>query len=238
MDVVTKYTESTKTMQKSFFPHVRIALRNVLIFAAMLAPLHAVQTRNIVFFGDSLTAGYGLESPSTDAYPALLQKKIDAVAAGRADSENSVRWHVVNAGLSGETTAGGSRRVDWVLRQPVDIFVLALGGNDGLRGIDPAVSQKNLQSIIDRVQDRYPAAKIVLAGMMMPASMGENYARSFAAMYPALAAKNHLTLIPFLLKGVGGLADLNQADLIHPTPAGHAVIAETIWPAIRPLLAP
>ncbi len=195
-------------------------------------------TKTVICFGDSLTAGYGLESAATDAYPALLQRKLDDFTAAQSASANATRWRVVNAGLSGETTAGGSRRIDWVLRQPVDIFVLALGGNDGLRGIDPAVSQRNLQSIIDRVRDRYPAAKIILAGMMMPPSMGENYARDFAGMYPALATKNRLTLVPFLLQGVGGRADLNQGDGIHPTIAGHIVVAETIWSAVRPLLAP
>jgi acyl-CoA thioesterase-1 len=149
---------------------------------------------------------------------------------------SSPRWRVVNAGLSGETTAGGARRIDWVLRQPVDIFLLALGGNDGLRGIDPAVSRKNLQSIIDRVRDRYPAAKIVIAGMMMPPSMGQDYARAFAAVYPALAQKNHATLLPFLLDDVGGQPALNQADAIHPNPAGHALVAETVWSHLQPLL--
>jgi acyl-CoA thioesterase-1 len=123
-----------------------------------------------------------------------------------------------------------------LLRQPVDIFILALGGNDGLRGLDPAVSQKNLQTIIDRVRARYPVAKIVLAGMMMPPSMGEDYARAFATMYPTLATKNELTLVPFLLEGVGGQPDLNQADAIHPNPAGHALIAETLWRGMQQLI--
>jgi acyl-CoA thioesterase-1 len=195
-------------------------------------------TKTLICFGDSLTAGYGLESAATDAYPALLQRKLDDYAAAQPASANAVSWRVVNAGLSGETTAGGSRRIDWLLSQPVDIFLLALGANDGLRGIDPVVSQKNLQSIIDRVRDRYPAAKIILAGMMMPPSMGQDYARAFADMYPALATKNRLTLVPFLLQGVGGRADLNQADGIHPTPAGHAVVSATIWSALRPLITP
>lgn len=183
--------------------------------------------RTIVFFGDSLTAGYGLDDPDEDAYPALIRKKITA---------EDLPWRVVNAGLSGETTAGGRRRVDWILRQPVEVFVLALGGNDGLRGIEPAVSQDNLQAIINSVRQKYPAAKILLAGMQMPPSMGEDYARAFAAMYPALADKNKLPLIPFLLEGVGGHADLNQADGLHPTPAGHALVAETVWKQLRPLL--
>ncbi|MBC7368390.1 MAG: arylesterase [Undibacterium sp.] len=210
------------------------------VVTCLASPLRAAEpvTKTFVCFGDSLTAGYGLESAADDAYPALLQRKLDAFTAAQPDPATAFRWRVINAGLSGETTAGGSRRIDWVLRQPVDIFLLALGGNDGLRGIDPVVSRKNLQSIIDRVRDRYPAARIILAGMMMPPSMGEDYARAFAAMYPALAVTNHLTLVPFLLQDVGGRADLNQGDGVHPTPVGHAVVAETIWSAMRPLLAP
>lgn len=205
-------------------------------------PLSAAEpvTKTLVCFGDSLTAGYGLESAATDAYPALLQEKLDAstppAVAGPNSPSPAVRWRVVNAGLSGETTAGGARRLDWILRQPVDVFLLALGANDGLRGIDPAVSEKNLQAIIDRVRIRYPDAKIILAGMVMPPSMGEDYARAFAAMYPNLAKRNNLTLLPFLLEGVGGRADLNQADAIHPNIAGHKILAATVWSSLRPLL--
>jgi acyl-CoA thioesterase-1 len=196
-----------------------------LALAAAAAGADAPHT--LVFFGDSLTAGYGLDDPAADAYPAQVQKKI--VAAG-------LPWRVVNAGLSGETTAGGLRRVDWILRQPVDIFVLALGANDGLRGIEPVVSAANLQGIIDHVRARYPAAKIVVAGMMMPPNMGDEYVRAFAAMYPALAAKNRLGLIPFLLAGVGGRAELNQPDGIHPTAEGAARVADTVWQVLHPLL--
>lgn len=183
--------------------------------------------RTIVFFGDSLTAGYGLDDPETEAYPAHIQQKID---------EAHLPWRVVNAGLSGETSAGGLRRVDWILRQPLDIFVLALGANDGLRGIEPAVTTTNLQAIIDRVHARYPAARIVLAGMQMPPTMGDAYTRDFSAMFPALAKKNHLPFIPFLLADVGGHADLNQPDGIHPTAAGAAKVADTVWLTLRPLL--
>ncbi len=199
-----------------------------LFLTGFVTGLEAAETpRTIVFFGDSLTAGYGLDDPAEDAYPALIQKKIDAV---------NLPWRVVNAGLSGETTAGGRRRVDWILRQPMDIFVLALGGNDGLRGIEPAVSLENLQAIIDRVRAKNPAAKIVVAGMQMPPGMGEGYAQEFAAIYPALAEKNHAALVPFLLEGVGGHPDLNQSDGIHPTPAGHAIVAENVWEVLRRLL--
>jgi acyl-CoA thioesterase I len=196
---------------------------------AIIAPNAAAAgaAKTIVFFGDSLTAGYGLDDPARDAFPALIQKKIEAAG---------LDWRVVNAGLSGETTAAGARRVDWILRQPVDLFVLALGGNDGLRGISPAVSSVNLQMIINHVRAKYPAAKIVLGGMMMPPSMGEDYARNFAAVYPELAKTNQLTLVPFLLEGVGGIPELNQADRIHPTAKGHVAIAETLWKYLRPLL--
>jgi acyl-CoA thioesterase-1 len=209
-----------------------LILRRLFLFVCLVcfvgtSARAASAPRTIVFFGDSLTAGYGLDNPAEDAFPALIEKKI---AAEKRD------WRVVNAGLSGETTAAGLRRVDWILRQPIDIFVLALGGNDGLRGISPTVSSANLQGIIDRVRAKYPAAKIVLAGMMMPPSMGEEYTRAFADMYPALAKKNGLTFIPFLLDAVGGIAELNQADRIHPVKKGHEIVANTVWKYLRPLL--
>lgn len=195
----------------------------------MVSPLRAAENhlKTVVFFGDSLTAGYGLEDPATEAYPARIEEKI-------ADAH--LPYRVVNAGLSGETTAGGLRRVDWILRQPIDIFVLALGGNDGLRGIEPAVTRTNLQGIIDRVRAKDPAATVIIAGMMIPPSMGQDYAREFAAIYPELAKENHLPFIPFLLDGVGGSEELNQADRIHPTARGHAILAETVWKVLRPLL--
>ncbi len=192
------------------------------------APTRA-EPRTIVFFGDSLTAGYGLEDPATDAYPALIRKKIDAA---------HLPWRVVNAGLSGETTSGGARRIDWILRQPIDVFVLALGGNDGLRGIEPGISRAGLARIMDRVREKYPSAQLVVAGMMMPPMLGADYTREFSALYPDLAKKYSATLIPFLLAGVGGNPALNQEDQIHPTPQGHAVVAETVWQAIQPLLTP
>lgn len=187
----------------------------------------AAAARTVVFFGDSLTAGYGLEDPAGESYPARIQEKIDA---------EKLTWRTVNAGLSGETTSGGLRRVDWILRQPVDIFVLALGGNDGLRGIDPSVSRTNLQQILERVRAKYPQAKLVLAGMQMPPSMGADFARAFERMYPEVAEKYGAVLVPFLLDGVGGQLDLNLPDRIHPNARGHAVIAETVWKALRPLL--
>lgn len=181
--------------------------------------------KSIVFFGNSLTAAYGL-SPE-QGFPALIQQKIDAAG---------LPYTCVNAGLSGETTAGGSKRVDWVLRQPVDVFVLELGGNDALRGLPIEESKKNLQSIVDQVKAKYPACKIVIAGMLAPPNMGETYTRAFAAMYPAIAKANGLPLIPFLLESVGGDAKLNQADGIHPTAEGQKIVAENVWKVVRPLL--
>jgi acyl-CoA thioesterase-1 len=192
-------------------------------------PPGRAEPRTIIFFGDSLTAGYGLEDPATQAYPALIQEKITAAR---------LPWRVVNAGLSGETTSGGARRIDWILRQRVDVFVLALGGNDGLRGIEPGISRTSLARIMDRVREKNPTAQLVVAGMMMPPSLGADYTREFAAIYPELAKKYSATFLPFLLAGVGGDPALNQDDQIHPTSRGHTVVAETVWKVIQPLLAP
>jgi acyl-CoA thioesterase-1 len=187
-------------------------------------PPAAVKT--ILFFGDSLTAGYGLDDPAL-AFPGRIQEKINA---------EKLPWRVVNAGLSGETTAGGVRRLDWIMRQPVDIFVLELGGNDGLRGLSPEVARANLQGIIDRVRAKNPATRIVIAGMEMPTSMGSEYTNAFRAIYPDLAKKNQAVLIPFLLAGVGGDPKLNLPDGVHPTAQGHAIVAENVWKVLRPLL--
>lgn len=214
-------------------------LTTLMLFAITLlgvVALHAAEPgaggsdhdrRTIIFFGDSLTAGYGLVNPGADAYPALIQQKLD---------DAKLRYRVINAGLSGETTAGGVRRIDWTLRQPADIFVLALGANDGLRGISPAVSQGNLQTILERVHAKYPQAKLVVAGMQMPPAMGADYARAFGEMFPAVAEKYHATLVPFLLDGVGAIADLNQRDGIHPNVEGHRILADNVWKVLRPLL--
>jgi acyl-CoA thioesterase-1 len=194
---------------------------------AGLRSAEAPETRTIVFFGDSLTAGLGLADPDTQSYPAQIQRKIDAAR---------LPWRVVNAGLSGETSAGGLRRIDWVMRQRIDVLVLELGGNDGLRGTAPEVTRSNLQAIIDRVRAKYPAARIVLAGMRMPQNMGPDYVEAFRAIYPALAQKNAVALIPFLLDGVAGRPELNQYDGIHPTTSGAAIIADEVWKTIRPIL--
>ncbi len=197
-------------------------------FAAEAAP------RVILFLGDSLTAGYGLPDPATQAYPAIIQQKLDALAA---DAEaGAPRWRVVNAGVSGDTTSGGLRRVDWVLRQPVALLVLALGSNDGLRGLDPALVERNLEAIVARVRAKQPEARVLLVGQRMPPSMGD-YATRFDAVYPALANRHGWRFVPFLLEGVGGVRELNQADAIHPNEEGHRRMAETVWAGLAPLLA-
>ena len=200
-----------------------------LVFSASVPSLHAAAstTKTIVFFGDSLTAGYGLDDPLAESYPALIQEKIAAA---------NLPYRVVNAGLSGETSAGGARRIDWILRQHIDVFVLALGANDGLRGIEPSVTRENLQTILDRVRAKNPDTQLIVAGMMMPPSMGQDYAREFAAVFAEVAKQNNATFIPFLLEGVGGIDRLNQPDRIHPNPEGHKLLADTVWQTLEPLL--
>jgi acyl-CoA thioesterase-1 len=172
----------------------------------------------VVFLGTSLTAGYGLEPDQ--AYPALIQEKIDS--AGLA-------YRVINAGESGETSAGGLRRLDWLLRQPLAVLVIELGANDGLRGQDVDAMRANLQAIVDRTRAAHPDAAIVLAGMESPPNMGRQYTSAFRAVFPALARANDLTLIPFLLDGVAAVPELNQPDGIHPTAEGQRMVAETVW---------
>lgn len=184
--------------------------------------------KNIVFFGNSLTAGYGLDNPSGDGWVALVGQRIDSL---------DLPYRCINAGNSGETTAGGNERVAFLLEnQSVDIFVLELGGNDALRGIDPASSEKNLQGIVEKVKAKYPNAKIILAGMQAPLSMGKDYTQKFGAIYPRLAKANNVALIPFILETVGGNSSLNQKDGIHPNETGNKIIAETVWKALKPLL--
>lgn len=185
----------------------------------------SAKKKTIVFFGNSLTAGYGVDP--TEAYPALLQNKIDSL---------HLNYKVINAGVSGETSSGGNGRIDWILQQPVDIFVLELGGNDGLRGIPLSETKKNLQAIIDTVKAKYPGVKIMLEGMQIPPNMGQRYATEFRNIYPELAEKNNIVLVPFLLKNVGGNAKLNQQDGIHPTPEGHKILAQNVWDVLKGIL--
>ncbi|MEQ8928124.1 MAG: arylesterase, partial [Fulvivirga sp.] len=174
---------------------------------------------------DSLTAGYGLSKEQ--AFPALIEEKLN---------EGSNDYEVINAGLSGETTAGGLNRLDWILKKPVDIFILELGANDGLRGLPLEQTKENLQAIIDKVKAKNPGVKLVIAGMMVPPNLGEEYTTEFRRIFPTLAKKNNALLIPFLLDGVAGNEHLNLADGIHPNVDGHKIVAETVLNAIRPIL--
>lgn len=182
--------------------------------------------KTIVFFGNSLTAGYGLTNVK-DGYVSLIQQRLDSLG---------LPYHAVNAGLSGETSAGGNDRVDWVIKTPPDIFVLELGGNDALRGIQPSETIKNLGSILGKVKAKYPNAKLVLAGMQAPPNLGKAYTDQFRAMYPTLAQEHGAALIPFLLENVGGIASLNQGDRIHPNEKGQFILRENVWKVLAPLL--
>jgi acyl-CoA thioesterase I len=188
-------------------------------------PARKDKTKTILFFGNSLTAGYGLE-PS-QAFPALIQERLDSLG---------LSYKVINAGVSGETSAGGKSRIDWLLKKPVDVFVLELGANDGLRGIDPASTYNNLKTIIDKVQASNPDVQIVLAGMQLPPSMGQKYTKEFGEVFTRLAKDENVILIPFLLEGVGGIPELNQADGIHPTIEGQKLLAENVWKALEPIV--
>jgi acyl-CoA thioesterase-1 len=191
--------------------------------AATSAPTDNKKT--IIFFGNSLTAGYGLDADQS--FPALIGRRLDSL---------HLPYKSINAGVSGETSAGGLTRIAWTLRHPVDIFVLELGGNDGLRGIPVTSTRDNLQSIIDTVRHHYPACKIILAGMQIPPSMGSAYTNAFLKIFPQLAQINNTSLIPFLLDGVGGDPALNQPDGIHPNTKGELIVTETVWKTLQPLL--
>lgn len=181
----------------------------------------------VLILGNSIAAGYGLERPEKQAFPALLQQKID-----------SLGWdfEVRNAGESGLTTSGGRSRIAWLLRQPVDVLVLELGGNDGLRGVDLDVTRRNLNAIIDSTRARYPEARIVLTGMQIPPNLGDDYTQRFRQLYPNIAEERDVTLVPFLLEGVGGVTSLNQRDGIHPTAEGQRIVADNVWTHLRPVL--
>ncbi|HMO50609.1 MAG TPA: arylesterase [Kiritimatiellia bacterium] len=196
------------------------------VFALLLSlRAGADAPRRVVFLGDSLTAGYTLDADL--AYPALIQKKIDAEA-----------WpfQVVNSGISGDTTAGGLRRLDWLMRRPIDLLVIALGANDGLRGFPPGEAERNLAAMIERVRETSPGTIILLAGMRLPENMGEAYIRDFEAIYGRLAERYAVPLKPFLLEGVAGDPALNLPDGIHPNQEGQAIIADAMWQFIRPHL--
>lgn len=214
------------TLRHSFHRTIFIAALSLAVSVASLLAQSSVGARKtLVVIGDSLTAGYGLD-PS-EAYPALLQQKVDAA---------KLPFTVVNAGVSGDTTAGGLRRVDWLLKRKVDVLLIELGGNDGLRGIPPEATRTNLQGIIIKTLAKFPDAKIILAGMKVPPNMGADYAARFEKNYTDLARDHQAALIPFLLAGVGGKPELNLPDRIHPTAEGHKIVAETVWHTVEPVL--
>lgn len=179
----------------------------------------------ILFYGNSITAGYGLDL--SEAFPALIQNRLDSLGYD---------YRVINAGLSGETSASGLSRIEWVMRTPIDIFVLELGGNDGLRGISLNETRRNLESILMKVKAEYPQVKIIVAGMQIPPNMGQEYTEEFRTIFPALAEKFDAALIPFLLDGVGGNPELNLPDGIHPTAEGHKILAGNVWEVLELML--
>jgi acyl-CoA thioesterase-1 len=181
--------------------------------------------KTILFFGNSLTAGYGIDPE--ESFAGRIQTRLDSLKK---------EFRVINGGLSGETTAGGLSRLDWFLEEEPYLFVLELGGNDGLRGIALTETKKNLLAIVDKVQAKYPNTKIILAGMQIPPNMGQEYTEEFKAIYPAVAKEKNIELIPFLLEGVAGNPDLNLPDGIHPTAEGHRIVMETLWPYISKAL--
>ena len=182
-------------------------------------------TPTIVFLGTSITAGLGLDPEQ--AYPAVIQRKLDSAG---------FRYQVINAGQSGESSAGALNRIDWILRQAPAVLLIETGANDGLRGQSPGAVRSNIQSIIDRTRARSPETEIILAGMQALPNMGSRYVREFVAIYPELAERNGIRLIPFILEGVGGVDSLNQADGIHPTPKGQEIVAANVWKVLLPAL--
>jgi acyl-CoA thioesterase-1 len=183
--------------------------------------------KRIVFFGDSLTAGYGLSRPDEESFPALIQQKINAAC---------LEYQAVNAGVSGDTSGSGLNRLGYWIQKPVDIFVLALGANDLIRGLAPDTTQRNLQQIIDTVSMKYPGAKFLLLGMQLPLWVPGQRAAEFRQLYQDLASKNNIKLLPFLLDGVAGIAHLNMHDGVHPLAEGYKIIGEKVWPFLQPLL--
>ena len=204
---------------------MRNAILMMLVVCGAAVAAETGPTRTVLFYGDSLTAGYGIDRDQ--AFPALIQARID-----------SLGWdfEVFNAGLSGETSAGGLRRIDWILRQKVDVFALELGANDGLRGIDLTDTRSNLQGILDRVKAKFPDVVLIVVGMQMPPNLGPDYTAEFKELYPGLAEQNGAALIPFLLEGVADRPELNLPDGNHPTVAGHKIVADNVWAPLGTLL--
>ena len=195
-----------------------------LLFSGNTAKANDTKKR-IVILGDSITAGYGLEL--SQAYPALIQQKIE---------QAKLPFVVVNAGVSGDTSAGGLRRVAWTLSKGADILIIALGGNEGLRGISPDVTKKNLLGIVKKARTKNPMMKTLIAGMQMPHNMGPKFTERFKKLFPEIAKASNSRLIPFLIEGVGGNENLNQADGIHPTAEGQRIVADNVWKILLPEL--
>lgn len=205
--------------------YIRILYAAIIFIISITVTDAQDDTKVILFYGNSLTAGMGLDPEQ--AFPNLIQQKLNKI---RKD------YQVVNAGLSGETSAGGLSRIDWVLQQKIDIFVLELGANDGLRGLPLESTRQNLQGIIDKVKQKYPEAKVLIAGMMVPPNMGADYTAEFVKIFPELSQNNQAKLIPFLLDGVAGNPDLNLPDGIHPNAEGHQILADNVWKVLTLLL--
>lgn len=219
---IVQFDRGAKTSRRG-----RVLMAGLALFIVTMANAADPERKTIFVVGDSLAAGHGVELEQ--AFPALLQQRIN---------EKQLPYEVVNAGVSGDTTAGGVRRLPWLLRRPMDMLVLELGGNDGLRGITPKETKANLEKMIDLAREKNPAVQIIVAGMQMPQNMGEDYTREYREVFPTVAKAKQTKLIPFLLEGVGGKADLNLPDRIHPNPDGHKIIADTVWTVLEPLLTP
>ena len=196
-----------------------------LLFTSTFYSFNFQAKKTIIFFGDSLTAGYGLSTEQ--AFPRIVEKELN---------NNGFDYEVINAGLSGETTAGGLSRIDWILRKEVNIFILELGANDALRGLPLDQTKTNLQEIIDKVKAKYPDAKIVIAGMMAPPNLGKEYTTEFKRIFTSIAKENKASLIPFLLNGVAGDTSLNLPDGIHPNVEGHKIVANNVIQVLNYLL--
>ena len=211
------------------FTVIRLSLPLLIVLAFGPGPGAALAAEaeplTLLVLGDSLAAGYGIDRGQ--AWPAVLERKL-------RDRGHAV--NVVNAGVSGDTTAGGLRRIDWLLKRPVDILLVELGGNDGLRGLDPKATRANLEGILRKARAKYPDIRIVLAGMQMPDNMGETYQQAFEKIFPEVARERDAALIPFLLKGVGGKPELNLPDGIHPLPEGHEIIADNALKVVETVL--
>lgn len=194
-----------------------------LICATALAVQPAHATRTLVFLGDSLTAGYGVDVK--EAYPSLIEARL---------KNKGMDWTVVNAGVSGDTTAGGLRRLDWLFKQRIDVLFLCLGANDGMRGLPVAEAERNLRAIVDKAKAK--GVIVVLAGVQIPENYGADYRKQFSAIFPRLAKEKKATYLPFLLEGVAMRPELNQEDRIHPNAAGHKIMAENVWKVLEPVL--